>query len=101
MVSTSADELEEAFMRRKRRELEQARMAGAGDAQPVQQVVRSTGKSRPQRSLPLRLRQEIQEVPRRLASGVIDWLFAPSDRQRRESSWSRRRPRRHAEDPWE
>ena len=40
MVSTSADELEEAFMRRKRRELEQARMAGAGDTQQVQQVVR-------------------------------------------------------------
>ena len=44
LVSTSADELEEAFMRRKRRELEQARMAGAGDAQPVQQVVRSQEK---------------------------------------------------------
>ena len=44
MVSTSADELEEAFMRRKRRELEQARMAGSGDAQPVQQVVRGQEK---------------------------------------------------------
>jgi preprotein translocase subunit SecA len=44
MVSTSADELEEAFMRRKRRELEQARMAGAGDTQPVQQVVRGQEK---------------------------------------------------------
>jgi preprotein translocase subunit SecA len=44
LVSTSADELEEAFMRRKRRELEQARMAGAGDAQPVQQVVRGQEK---------------------------------------------------------
>jgi len=44
MVSTSADELEEAFMRRKRRELEQARMAGGGDAQSVQQVVRSQEK---------------------------------------------------------
>src|SRR6202162_5023308 len=44
MVSTSADELEEAFMRRKRRELEQARMAGAGDAQPVQQLVRGQEK---------------------------------------------------------
>ena len=31
-------------MRRKRRELEQARMAGAGDAQPVQQVVRAQEK---------------------------------------------------------
>jgi preprotein translocase subunit SecA len=40
-VTTSVDELEEAFQRRKRRELEQARMAGAGDAQPVQQVRRS------------------------------------------------------------
>jgi preprotein translocase subunit SecA len=43
-VSTSVDELEEAFQRRKRRELEQARMAGAGDRQPVQQVVRGTAK---------------------------------------------------------
>jgi preprotein translocase subunit SecA len=44
MVSTSADELEEAFMRRKRRELEQARMAGSGEAQQVQQVVRGQEK---------------------------------------------------------
>jgi len=44
MVSTSADELEEAFLRRKRRELEQARMAGGGDAAPVQQVIRSQQK---------------------------------------------------------
>ena len=44
MVSTSADELEEAFMRRKRRELEQARMAGGGESQPVQQVVRGQEK---------------------------------------------------------
>jgi preprotein translocase subunit SecA len=44
LVATSADDLEEAFMRRKRRELEQARMAGGGDAQPVQQVVRGQEK---------------------------------------------------------
>ena len=44
LVATSADDLEEAFMRRKRRELEQARMAGGGDAQPVQQVVRAQEK---------------------------------------------------------
>jgi preprotein translocase subunit SecA len=44
MVSTSADDLEEAFIRRKRRELEQARMAGGGDAAPVQQVIRSQAK---------------------------------------------------------
>ena len=43
-VATSVDDLEEAFQRRKRRELEQARMAGAGDQQPVQQVVRSGSK---------------------------------------------------------
>jgi preprotein translocase subunit SecA len=43
-ISTSVDDLEEAFQRRKRRELEQARMAGAGDRQPVQQVVRSGAK---------------------------------------------------------
>ena len=43
-VATSIDDLEEAFQRRKRRELEQARMAGSGDHQPVQQVVRSGAK---------------------------------------------------------
>jgi len=43
-VSTSVDDLEEAFQRRKRRELEHARMAGAGDRQTVQQVVRSGAK---------------------------------------------------------
>jgi len=43
-VSTSIDEMEEAFQRRKRRELDQARMAGVGDAQPVQQVVRGQAK---------------------------------------------------------
>ena len=43
-AATSVDELEEAFQRRKRRELEQARMAGSGDYQPVQQRVRSGAK---------------------------------------------------------
>jgi preprotein translocase subunit SecA len=43
-VSTSMDDLEEAFQRRKRRELEHARMAGSGDQQPVQQVVRGAAK---------------------------------------------------------
>jgi preprotein translocase subunit SecA len=42
-VATSIDEIEEAFQRKKKKELEQARMAGAGDAQ-VQQVVRSGDK---------------------------------------------------------
>jgi preprotein translocase subunit SecA len=39
--ATSVDDLEEAFQRKKKRELEMARMAGSGDQQPVQQVVRS------------------------------------------------------------
>jgi len=39
-ATTSMDDMEEAFQRRKRRELEQARMAGGGDQGPVQQVVR-------------------------------------------------------------
>jgi len=43
-VATSVDEIEEAFQRKKRRELEQARMAGSGDRQPVQQVVRGQAK---------------------------------------------------------
>jgi preprotein translocase subunit SecA len=38
--ATSMDDMEEAFQRRKRRELEQARMAGAGEQGAVQQVVR-------------------------------------------------------------
>jgi preprotein translocase subunit SecA len=43
-VSTSVDELEESFQRKKRRELDQARMAGSGETQTVQQVVRGTAK---------------------------------------------------------
>jgi preprotein translocase subunit SecA len=43
-VSTSVDDLEEAFQRKKRRELEQARMAGGGVDRTVQQVVRSGDK---------------------------------------------------------
>jgi len=42
-VATSVDEIEEAFQRKKKRELEQSRMAGAGDMQ-VTQVVRSGDK---------------------------------------------------------
>ena len=40
-AQTNIDDMEEAFQRKKKRELEQARMAGSGDAQQVQQVVRS------------------------------------------------------------
>ncbi len=40
-IATSVDDIEEAFQRKKKRELEQARMAGAADMQTVQQVVRS------------------------------------------------------------
>ena len=40
-------------------------MAGSGEYQPVQQRVRSGRQGRPQRSLPLRLREEVQEVLRR------------------------------------
>jgi preprotein translocase subunit SecA len=43
-VATSVDEIEEAFQRKKRRELDQARMAGSGDLQTVQQVVRGAAK---------------------------------------------------------
>ena len=39
-AATSVDDMEEAFQRRKRRELEQARMAGGGEQGTVQQVVR-------------------------------------------------------------
>ncbi len=43
-VATSVDELEQAFQRKKRRELEQARMAGGGEQKTVQQVVRGAEK---------------------------------------------------------
>jgi preprotein translocase subunit SecA len=39
-IATSVDDLEEAFQRRKRRELDQARMAGGGQQEPVERVVR-------------------------------------------------------------
>jgi preprotein translocase subunit SecA len=41
---TSVDDLEEEFLRKKKRELQQARMAGSGDSGPVQQVVRASAK---------------------------------------------------------
>jgi len=44
MPATSMDDVLEEFQRKKRRELEQARMAGAGDMQPVQQVRRAGDK---------------------------------------------------------
>jgi preprotein translocase subunit SecA len=43
-TATSVDELEAEFQRKKKRELEQARMAGSGEYQPVQQVVRGAAK---------------------------------------------------------
>jgi preprotein translocase subunit SecA len=43
-IATSVDDLEEAFQRKKRRELEHARMAGSGDQPSVQQVVRGAAK---------------------------------------------------------
>jgi preprotein translocase subunit SecA len=44
-VATSMDDLEETFQRKKRRELEQARMAGGGsEPKTVQQVVRGADK---------------------------------------------------------
>jgi preprotein translocase subunit SecA len=43
-IATSVDDLEEAFQRKKRRELEQARMAGGGEQKTVQQVVRGAEK---------------------------------------------------------
>ncbi len=43
-AATSIDDMEEAFLRKKRRELEQARMAGSGEYQPVQQVRRAGAK---------------------------------------------------------
>jgi len=43
-IATSADNMEEEFIRQKRRELEQARMAGGGEQQQVQQVRRAENK---------------------------------------------------------
>jgi preprotein translocase subunit SecA len=44
-VSTSVDEIEHEFQRKKKRELQQAKMAGGGaESAPVQQVVRSSAK---------------------------------------------------------
>jgi preprotein translocase subunit SecA len=44
-VSTSVDEIEHEFQRKKKRELQQAKMAGGGaETAPVQQVVRSSAK---------------------------------------------------------
>jgi preprotein translocase subunit SecA len=50
--ATSIDDMEQEFQRRKRRELDQARMAGGGEVTPVQQVVRTTEKVRPNEPCP-------------------------------------------------
>jgi preprotein translocase subunit SecA len=41
---TSVDDIEEEFLRKKKRELQQARMAGGGEVGQVQQVVRASAK---------------------------------------------------------
>jgi preprotein translocase subunit SecA len=43
-LATSVDEIEAEFQRKKKRELEEARMAGAGEYQTVQQIVRGAAK---------------------------------------------------------
>jgi preprotein translocase subunit SecA len=43
-AQTTIDEIEAEFQRKKKRELEQARMAGSGDQAPVQQVKREGAK---------------------------------------------------------
>src|SRR5947209_15150127 len=45
-AATSIDDLEDQFQRRKKRELEQARMAGATNGNTPQQVVRGAAKDR-------------------------------------------------------
>ena len=62
--STTIDELEKEFQRKKRRELEQARAVGSARGRRSRPA-RHRRKSRPQRPLPLRLRQKIQKMPRR------------------------------------
>ena len=61
--STTIDQLEKEFARKKQRELAVASMAGGSNGGQTSQR-RSRRKSWPQRSLPLRLGQEVQEVPR-------------------------------------
>ncbi len=43
-ASTNVDEIEQEFLRKKKRELQQAQMAGSGDGAQVQQVVRGAAK---------------------------------------------------------
>jgi preprotein translocase subunit SecA len=43
-AATSIDEIEQAFQRRKKRELQEAAMAGTGEYQPVQQITRASDK---------------------------------------------------------
>src|SRR5207253_1190843 len=50
--ATSIDDMEQEFQRRKRRELDQAKMAGGGEVTQVQQVVRTTEKVRPNEPCP-------------------------------------------------
>ena len=60
--STTIDQLEQEFERKKRRELDAARLAGGGMRRSS--AAQDRGEGWPQRSLPMRIRQEVQEVPR-------------------------------------
>ncbi len=74
-VQTSLDDVERQFQRRKARELEQARRAGSGQTETVQQVVRGR-KGWTKRPLPMRQRQEVQKVPRgeRIIPNGFSWM---------------------------
>ena len=75
--STTIDELEKEFHRKKQRELAVATRAGGGEASAAQPAPHRR-KSGPQRSLPLRLRQEIQKMPRRRSLAMTGRIAPPT-----------------------
>ena len=79
--STTIDQLEKEFARKKQRELEAATRAGGGNGSRAHAAPHRR-KSRPQRSLPLRLRQEVQKVPRRgSVSATADHGFSWAEQE--------------------
>ncbi len=67
--STTIDALEREFQKKKERELNAARQAGGNRrrCRPPQ----DRRKSRPQRQVPLRLRQKVQKLPRRRSLALL------------------------------
>ncbi len=64
--STTIDQIEAEFQRKKKRELDNARMAGSNGSTAGNSPTPNRRQSRTQRPLPMRIGQKVQKMPRRV-----------------------------------